>query len=105
MSSYTSNCRDYYLKNRERIIQINKEYIKQRRMTDSEFRLRNKIYSQNYNKNQIYRQLMKKNKKKEKEDKKDEIQKEDKKDTIQKLKNNLIVIKISTKKEDLIVYI
>ena len=102
MSSYTSNCRDYYLKNRERIIQINKEYIKQRRMNDSEFRLKNKIYSQNYNKNRIYRDLMKKEKQKKE---KDEIQKEDKKDTIQKFKNNLIVIKISTKKEDLIVYI
>lgn len=102
MSSYTSNCRDYYLKNRERIIQINKEYIKQRRMNDSEFRLKNKIYSQNYNKNRIYRDLMKKEKQKKE---KDEIKKEDKKDSIQKFKNNLIVIKISTKKEDLIVYI
>ena len=102
MSSYTSNCRDYYLKNRERIIQINKEYIKQRRMVDSEFRLKNKIYSKNYNKNRIYRDLMKKEKQKKE---KDEIKKEDKKDSIQKFKNNLIVIKISTKKEDLIVYI
>ena len=102
MTSYTSNCRDYYLKNRERIIQINKEYIKQRRMNDSEFRLKNKIYSQNYNKNRIYRDLMKKEKQKKE---KDEIKKEDKKDSIQKFKNNLIVIKISTKKEDLIVYI
>ena len=103
MSSYTSNCRDYYLKNRDRIIQINKEYIKQRRMTDSEFRLKNKIYSQNYNKNRIYRDLMKKEKQKKEKDV--EIKKEDKKDAIQKFKNNLVIIKISTKKEDLIVYI
>ena len=102
MTSYSEHCKEYYLKNRERIIQINKEYIKQRRMNDSEFRLKNKIYSQNYNKNRIYRDLMKKEKQKKE---KDEIQKEDKKDTIQKFKNNLIVIKISTKKEDLIVYI
>ena len=99
MSSYTSNCRDYYLKNREHIIEINKQYIKRRMETDNNFRLRNKIYQQKYNRDKLYRELMKKQKKSK------EIKKEDKKDSIQKFKNNLIVIKISTKKEDLIVYI
>ena len=100
MTSYSSNCKEYYMKNREKIIQVSKEYIKKRKITDPLFKLRNKIYQQNYNKNKIYRDM-----KKQKKSKEVKVEKSDIPKNLEELKNKSIVIKISVKKEDLIVYI